>query len=392
MSNKIQNFLNQPVVILKLQHREKIFRGIFEEASELGWGILDINVTRSSIPPETNVIGILMTGFPKDPTIVSLQENGCPTIRIGNLPAEEDKIIPAVIPDITSAGQMAADHFADRQFKNVAFVGNYPWAETPMLYNSFNKRAVERGCKSHLLQIKNLKPNSGKQKIYDNRIKQIKEWLEKIPKPIGIFTYNDISAATIYTTTRKASFNVPEEISLLGYGNSTIICDFMPVPLSSIDINSEEIGRTAIKLLNNIIEGGEAPTEAVKVPLKGIVTRQSTNLLAVSDPIVARALRFIWQNYTEQISIDDIATVTGVARCTIINKFKKCLGHSINSEINRRRLKQACELLINSRFTIADIATASGFASPNYFHYAFRKIHGITPSQFRKQNAENYNS
>ena len=393
MSKKYKKFLNQPVVILKLNHNIEMFRGIFEEASELGWRILDLNVTRSSIPSETNAIGILTVGFPGNETILSLKKKECPTIRIGTLPEpEKDTIIPAVIPDINAAGQMAADHFADRQFKNVAFVGNFPWAERPILFNSFEKRALERGCKTHLLQVKNPPGISGKQKIYDERVKQIKEWLEKLPKPIGIFTYNDISAATIYTTTRKAGFNVPEEVALLGYGNSTIICDFLPVPLSSVDINNEEIGRSAIKLLNKLLEGEKAPTEALKVPLKGVVTRQSTNLLAVSDLLVARALRFIWENFTEQISIDDIASVTGVARCTIINKFKKCLGHSINYEINKRRLKQACELLRNSRFTVADVAELSGFASPTYFHYSFRKFYGITPTEFRKRHAESVSS
>lgn len=390
MSKKIQNFINKPVVILKIIHNQEMLAGIFEETSKLGWGILDLNVTRRTIPPETNTIGALEVGFADDPQIVNLEKRGCPVIRIGTYPnPEKDKTIPAILPDLTEAGELAADHFADREFKNVAFVGNFPWAHEPILYNAFKKRALERGCNIYLLQTKTPKGKSGKQKIYDARVKQIYDWLKTLPKPIGIFTYHDVSAVTIYTTTIETGLNVPEEVALLGYGNSKFICDFLPVPLSSIDINFKERGRCAIKLLNHIVEGKEAPTEAIKVPVKGIVTRQSTNLLAVPDPVVAKALRFIWENYTEQISIQDVASACGVGKSSIARNFKLCLGRTIYTEIHRKRLELSCELLRSSMMTIAEIADSSGFPTPTYFHVAFRKAYGMTPGDFRKGNLPN---
>lgn len=383
-----RNFSKTPVIILDFDSNEDLFEGVFEKAYELDCRVLDLKITLGTIPPNLNIIGLITVGLPDDPTVKYIMEKKLPVVRAGKFPfPEEDKIIPAVLPDTFTAGQLAADHFADRQFKSVGFVSNYPLAAKPIFYNSFRDRALERGCECNLLQVKTSRSDKPS-KRFESRKAQILNWLQKLPKPTGIFTYNDLNAARIYTIASNSGYEIPEEFAILGCSNIKNICDFLPVPLSSIDLNREEQGRFAVELLYKLKHGEKKPTEPIIIPPKGIFTRQSTNLLAVQDPVVARALRFIWHNFTEPISIADIATETGVARCTIIKKFKKCIGHSINYEIRKRRIKKACELLANSRLTISDIADLSGFHTANYFHITFRKFYGITPNEFRKKNFE----
>lgn len=386
MARKQKNkFSKTPVIILELGGSKSIFRGIYEKAMEFEFRVLDLKITQGTIPPNLNIIGHITSGINDKPIIKSILDKKLPVIRVGSYPyPERDKIIPAIVPDAVTSGKLAADHFADRNFKSVGFVCNYPWAEDPILYNAFRERALERGCECHLLKIKSpLLDKSSKR--YESRKDQILNCLKDLPKPTGIFTYNDLSAARVYTIASNAGYEIPEEFAILGYANTQEICEFLPVQLSSIDINREEQGRFAVELLYSLINGGTKPTEPIIIPPKGVVIRQSTNLLAVPDPVVAKALRFIWDHFTEQISINDVAFVAGVARSTITRKFRECINHGVNSELRRKRLELAKKLLIASRMTINDIAIESGFPSPTYFHIAFKESFAMTPGDFRKK-------
>ena len=68
----------------------------------------------------------------------------------------------------------------------------------------------------------------------------------------------------------------------------------------------------------------------------------------------------------------------------IARMFKTRLGMTPSDYINTVRIESACNLLLNSKMKIGDIAYKTGFYSPYYFSRVFKKIHGITPGGFRK--------
>lgn len=385
-------FSAHPVIALDSSLNESLRRKLRERIRLYDYKVIDLRVTREAIPFGTNVVGLFTRNVTHSHVFRDLQKKGCKVVRCGGrfkIP-DWDDVVPAILFDIAAAGRLAAEHFAERQFKEVAFIGNYPWRDSPLLYNSFRDRALELGLKCHLLQIK--KPSSiaheqSKEKFGDKMV-QIRKWLKKIPKPIGIFTYHDNHAALIYITASIAGFKVPENVALMGLGNDLSICDSLPVPLSSIDMNEDELTRHAVDNLISLLEKGPFKHDPIFIRPKGVVTRQSTNLLAIPDPMVAHALRFIWEHFAEQISIDDIAKEIGVARRTLTRKFRQHLGYSINYELRRKRLKKSCELLLGTRMTIADIAAAAGFPSTPYFHIVFRNAFGMTPGNFRKRQMD----
>jgi len=137
-------------------------------------------------------------------------------------------------------------------------------------------------------------------------------------------------------------------------------------------------------LLHHLIRGGSRPKGPIIIPPREVVKRQSTNLLAVSDSVVSRALDFIWSHYGEQISIDDVALSAGVSRSKLTRKFRQYLGHGVNAELRRKRLERVCKLLRRTDLTIAEIAARCGFPSLPYFNNAFKKAFGSTPGNYRK--------
>jgi signal transduction histidine kinase/CheY-like chemotaxis protein/AraC-like DNA-binding protein/ABC-type xylose transport system substrate-binding protein len=87
----------------------------------------------------------------------------------------------------------------------------------------------------------------------------------------------------------------------------------------------------------------------------------------------------------ENFSVDEISKLLGVSRVQLYRKVKALLDCSVADYIINRRLKKAKFLLINERFTIAEITYMVGFSSPNYFSTVFKSKYGMTPSDFKRK-------
>src|SRR5262249_13568616 len=146
------------------------------------------------------------------------------------------------------------------------------------------------------------------------------------------------------------------------------ICDFAPVPLSSIDDNLERIGYEGARLLGQIMSGKRIKTEPILIPPKGIVTRMSTNVLAVPDPKVARAVRFIFEHFPQiNIGVPEIAAAAGLSRSALDRAFFKFLGRSPAQELLKVRVEHAKKLLLESELKAHEIAAQTGFSSIVHF-------------------------
>ncbi|MDT8389059.1 MAG: substrate-binding domain-containing protein [Lentisphaeria bacterium] len=383
---KTEYSLEPEVIVLDLgENSPELYSGISAQLEEYGWRILDLRITHGHILPGVRPIGILTGKSPPDLLLQRMLRMGCPAVRLGNIPdPASDPVVPAVLPDMPTVGCLAAEHFAERGFNHMAYVGNYP-GHFPRWYDFFLERAKELGCTPQLFLVKPPPVSVAGEERFRSRLQQMADWLLEVPKPIGVFTYNDRNAATLFTAARLKHLACPEAVALLGVGNDSSICDLLPVPLSSVDTNEKERGRQAVILLKQILDGEKKSGERLMIPPKGIVERQSTDLMAVPDPVVAHALRFIWDHYTDQLSVDDVADISGVSRTSLCRKFGRCLGRGINAELRRKRLEASAHLLRSTQMTVATIAETTGFPSLPYLFKAFKQEYGMTPKEFRRK-------
>ncbi len=190
-------------------------------------------------------------------------------------------------------------------------------------------------------------------------------------------------AVRICTVCLVEGVDVPGEIAVLGHGNSVRVCECAPVRLSSIAMGGTRLAEMTVQLLQDLMDGKQTPTEPVIVPPEAVVVRESTDVLATADPIVAQAVRYLWKNLDQNIGVDDVASAVSVSRRSLEMRFSKAIGRSINAELRRRRLEQCCHLLETTEIPIADIVPMIGFRSQAYLHAAFRRTHGMTPRQYR---------
>jgi LacI family transcriptional regulator len=165
-----------------------------------------------------------------------------------------------------------------------------------------------------------------------------------------------------------------------------IACQSGPVPLSSISRDYERHGLEAARLLQRMMDGEQIPAGTiVRVPPQEIITRRSTDIMAIQDTKVALALRYIWDHYRSFVSPAAVAAYCRVPRRSLERRFKNALGRTIMKEVMRQRLSKACELLATGETSAIDISACLGFGTPQYFNFQFKKEFGIPPQAYRER-------
>ena len=107
-------------------------------------------------------------------------------------------------------------------------------------------------------------------------------------------------------------------------------------------------------------------------------------LLEGNEPM-QKTLQYILQNFQKQIQIKDLLEVTNMSYPTFYSKFKHAYILPFKDYLLNIRIGYACKLLIDKTQYMAQIADDCGFENISNFNRQFKRIKGITPSQFQKQ-------
>jgi LacI family transcriptional regulator len=146
----------------------------------------------------------------------------------------------------------------------------------------------------------------------------------------------------------------------------------------------EQIGLKAAALLDAMIAGESPKKKPVWIAPLEVITRQSTNTLAISDRSVASALTFIRENAKEAIRVSDVAARVGVSRRVLERRFSENLHRSPADYIRRSHLDCAKRLLAETDQPISMVAEASGFPSQQYLTHILRRDSGMSPLKYRR--------
>ena len=95
-------------------------------------------------------------------------------------------------------------------------------------------------------------------------------------------------------------------------------------------------------------------------------------------------LAYIHENYGETVSVSDIAQAASISQREAYRAFRRVLGTTPTLYLSRHRVNVAARLLRETDRSVADIALACGFSTPNYFCKVFREVMGRPPREYRK--------
>ena len=296
--------------------------------------------------------------------------------------------VPRVSGDHEAMGRMAGEHFREHNLRNAA------WFSTGWLnIHALRYRGFCAGfeTKPPRWVIEDEIPERQRD---DLRI--ISKWLgaklKEAPKPIAVLAYDDADAARVLSAALDAGLSVPEDVAILGIGGDTLICENQPVPLSSVEHDQERTGYEGAALLDKLMSTSnktkrskQSNNQTILIPPTGITVRASTDRMAVSSPLLRKALVFIKQNLSSPIGIDQIAEAIGTSRATLDRLFLSEMNRSAGKEILRQRIALAKTLLANENLSVAQISAECGFCNQAYLTNLFKATTGLTPLKYRNQ-------
>jgi LacI family transcriptional regulator len=286
---------------------------------------------------------------------------------------------PGVETDDDVIASWAVEHFATRGLRNFAFCGDHRFGWSVKRGQRFAEHARERGYESHAFEIE----PSGK--LADDRI-AMAEWLSGLPKPIGILACYDIAGQEVLEACKIANLAVPGAVAVLGVDNDELICNLTSPPLSSIQSDATGTGFLAASILDAMMSGEAIDPELRLMRPLRVVPRQSSDLLSVSDPLVARALALIRDHADEGVAVSTVQRSVGLSRRSLDYRFLSVLGRTVHEEITRVRMDRLAEMLLATDWPLTQLAEHLRFSHAEYMGVAFKKFTGMAPGEYRKAN------
>jgi LacI family transcriptional regulator len=172
----------------------------------------------------------------------------------------------------------------------------------------------------------------------------------------------------------------------VGVENDETLCTMATPPLSSVPFPAEQVGYEAAALLNRMMHGEKPPRTPTLIEPLQIVTRQSSDIVAIEDPDVAAAVRFIQQHACDGIGVKDILKAVPVSRSSLERRMWSVLGRSPKAEIARLQIDRVKKLLTETDLSLSIVAQRSGFTYPQYMCSLFQKKFGMTPGEYRRRS------
>lgn len=294
--------------------------------------------------------------------------------------------IPKIRPDNVAVGHLGAEHFIERGFRSLGFsgFGNERWACERR--DGFAEAAHLGGAACSVFDVDwpgDLTP------AWDARqMLLLTRWLRRLPKPSAVMACNDLRALQVVSAAQSAGFLVPEEIAILGANNDLIRCELAYPALSSVATNNFQSGYQAASLLDLLLSGVKPLATDVRIEPSKVVTRHSTDVLAIADRNTAAALGFIREHACSGISVAEVVRNAHASRAQLEKNFRRYIGRSPQAEIRRVQLAKIRQLLSETDFPLKKIAELTGFEHPEYLSVIFKRLSGISPGAYRKKSQQ----
>lgn len=291
--------------------------------------------------------------------------------------------IPWVETDDAAITRLSLTHLRDCGLQNFAFFGDpfYNWS----IWRQQNFERILGRPDIIRSRIFNLPRRKEPRVRWWTLREPIREWLESLPKPVGVFACYDGCGHQLLEICRYYDFKVPEDIAVVGVDNDELLCEMATPSMSSVIPNAFRTGAYAAALLDRMMRGEKLTGRKHSIEPLGVRKRVSTDVLNVEDQHIAKAIAFIRQNAHANIHVEDVLNIVPLSRRVLEARFRRALNRTPHQEILRVRTNAARELLLETTMSLSEISEALGIDHPEYLSVFFKKETGLTPKEYRDQ-------
>lgn len=301
--------------------------------------------------------------------------------------AQDFKSRFTTIPNITSnyiyTGQMVADFYLRKGYKNFAYFGYREVVWSNERYEGFKQRIEEKGPGYQFFEYRNQSLES----LWYYQPEPLINWLKSLPLGTAVMCCDDRQGNKILELARTLNLKVPEEMAVVGVDNDETICNLSDPPLSSVNLNIEKAGYEAASLIDFLVHNPGAEYKDIVIEPELIINRLSSDIFSTTDQAILKALTFIHHNLNKHITVEDIVKVAPLSRRMLEIRFKKVTGESIHEYIFDLRMERFVQLLLNTDEPIADIAMEVGLSDAKNLSRQFKISKGCTPHEYRTRNS-----
>ncbi len=327
--------------------------------------------------------GIIMRDVDRLDEVLALK---IPAIVVGHKHKEVSGLVN-VVTDSPQIGCMGADHLIQCGFKYFAFVGFTDHPTEAASWSRVREEHFVRHVQQAGFEVETYELPSTSGRDWVRERTALAGWLKSLPKPVGLMACNDDCGVQVMEACKVADIAVPDLIGVIGADNDEIVCGLSNPAMSSVAINFQRAGYESAEALDQLMQGSKRVPPKIFVPATHVVTRRSTDIVAVSDPGLARALRFIRDHSRRAIGVNDVARAAGLSRRALERRFRNEIGVSILDQIRKARTEQICKMLVETTLPVGQIAESLGFEDVQHFARYFRSAREMSPLAYRKSFA-----
>lgn len=290
--------------------------------------------------------------------------------------------IPYFYTNNKAIATLAADHLLDRGFNYFAFCG---YARSPINgWSQEREDAFVGYIKKRAGSFAAFQDAHRPKHDWAALQRSLGEWLRKLPKPVGVMAANDNRGRQVLEACRAYELAVPDDVAVIGVDNDELLCRLSSPPLSSVEQGARKLGYSAAALLDRMMQGRNPRQRHLVIDPVNIVTRQSTDVLAIDDPKVAQAMAFIREHASENIKVPHVVSAVAISRSGLETRFAAALGYTIRIAIRNTQLERARRLVSETDMPLKQVASETGFRSVQHMTTLFVKTFGQTPGKHRR--------
>ncbi len=287
-----------------------------------------------------------------------------------------------VCGDIKAIAEMGVNYFAMRGFRSMAGIDMCEWGDADPCLQFVEVANAKGYWASHFCYAK-----SPEDYDFIAAVNRVRVFLRALPKPCAVFLGGMHCANTVYRACELERISIPHEISILTNDDDALICETFQPQLSGIAGEINHTGMAMAKMLDGMMSRPAIPQLPVIVPPEKIITRQSTDVLAVSHLPTARAINFIFENYAKLIGVEEVSRYAGITLNALHKNFREHVGKVPSEFLREVRMNRAKELLEETDLTLDQIAKQTGYSCAMTLYAAFKRLFHLTPGAYRNQSS-----